>query len=189
MLAAGLVGFLVIAHPMPGAHAADFARWVSVLSTRALLIGALLLLGRRGSPARRAALIGAAAAIVWSIDTSFVKATTDALQRYGWAGVFLHWPVYALVACGILGETLVQIALNVGPLSASQPPLLIVEPVFGIVAGIQLFGEEINTGFWAVTGEVASLGIMAAGVLLVTRWSPPDLAPDVMAQREAERHR
>jgi hypothetical protein len=185
LLLIGLVGFLLIARPMPGAHQADAARWAFVLGTRALLVGALLVLGRHGSPRRRAALIGAAAAIVWSVDTSFVKATTVSLQKYGWAGVFTHWPVYALVACGVLGEILVQITLHVGPLSASQPALLIVEPLFGIVAGIQLFGEQITTGALAITGEVLTLALMAAGVLLVTRWSPPDLAPDVLAERRA----
>jgi putative transposase len=46
----------------------------------------LVVAGQRGSPARRAGCIGAAAAVVWSVDASFVKQFTDTLQLHGFWG-------------------------------------------------------------------------------------------------------
>ena len=99
-------------------------------------------MSRWGSPARRAALLGASAALVWAIDAAFVKAATDTLATDGWSGVLLHWPVYAVVVSGVGGTFLLEAAFAAGPLAASQSALLIVDPMASIAMGLQLFGEQ-----------------------------------------------
>ena len=56
------------------------------VGTRGLAVAALLLLARRGSPGRRAALFGAATAVVWSVDAAFVKQSVDVLASAGVPG-------------------------------------------------------------------------------------------------------
>ena len=174
LLCAGLIGFLVAADPREGhGHPLRSAGWwrSGVVARRSVL----LIASRWGSPARRAALLGAAAALVWAIDAAFVKAATEVLAHQGWSGLFLHWPVYAVVVSGVLGTVLLEAAFAVGPLAASQSALLIVDPLASIALGVELFGEQLNSSPVAVTLQVISLICMFAGVVLLSRWAPPEM--------------
>jgi hypothetical protein len=133
----------------------------------------LVLLARTGSPARRAALLGCAAALVWAIDAAFVKAATDLLSHSGWTALLVHWQLYAVVASGVLGTVLVEAAFTAGPLAASQPALLIVDPLASIALGIELFGEQLRTSPSALAVSAGGLAIMATGVVLISVWAPP----------------
>ncbi len=174
LLCAGLGGFLVVANPQEGHGHPTFAKWVVALGSRGIVIAALLVLSRWGPPARRAALLGASAGLVWAIDAAFVKAATEVLARDGWSGLFVHWPVYGVVATGVLGTVLLESAFTAGPLAASQSALLIVDPLASIAIGIELFGEQLRSSPVAIFSEVVLLGAMFIGVVLLSRWAPPD---------------
>ena len=145
------------------------------MGSRGLVVVVLLFLSRWGSPARRAALLGAAAALVWAIDAAVVKAATEVLAHHGWGGLFLHWPVYGVVVTGVLGTILLESAFAVGPLAASQSALLIVDPLASIAIGIELFGEQLRNSPGAIALEVLFLIAMAAGVILLSKWAPPEM--------------
>ncbi len=173
----GLGAFLAVAHFHGATHAPKTTEWAAVLAVWGLAAAALLLVGRRGSPARRAGCIGAAAAVVWSVDASFVKQLTETLQQHGFLGAFDHWPLYALVISGILGAVLTQAAFNAGPLSASQTALLIVDPLASIILGVLIFGERLDSTAPAVIGALSALLVMCAGIVLMSRWAPPSMEP------------
>ena len=175
LLCAGLFGFLVVAHPEEGHGRPTPAAWAVALGSRGLLIVVLLVLSRWGSPARKAALLGAAAALVWAIDAAFVKAATEVLAHEGWSGLFEHWPVYAVVASGVLGTVLLEAAFAAGPLAASQSALLIVDPLASIAIGIELFGEQLRSSPAAIALQVLFLGGMFVGVVLLSKWAPPEM--------------
>ena len=145
------------------------------VGSRGLLVVVLVVLSRWGSPPRRAALLGAAAALVWAIDAAFVKSATDVLANDGWGAIFLHWPLYAVVASGILGTVLLESAFAVGPLAASQSALLIVDPLASITIGIELFGEQLRSSPAAIVLQVLFLIGMFGGVVLLSRWAPPEM--------------
>jgi hypothetical protein len=173
----GLGGFLAAADFHGGTRVPGAVEWAVAVVVWGFVAAILVVVGQRGSPARRAACIGAAAAVVWSVDASFVKQLTDVLQLYGVLGVFVHWPLYALVVTGILGAVLTQAAFNVGPLSASQPALLIVDPLASIVLGVLIFGERLDSTVPALFGAACALLVMCAGVVLTSRWAPPSMEP------------
>jgi drug/metabolite transporter (DMT)-like permease len=173
ILCAGLFGFLLVARPQEGHGHPSVAAWVVALGTRSTVIVVLVLLSRWGSPARKAALLGAAAGMMWAIDAAFVKSATDALATYGWIGMFAHWPVYGVVFSGVAGTFLLEAAFAAGPLSASQSTLLIVDPLASIVMGVELFGEQLASSPVAVVFEVTFLLVMFAGVVLMSKWAPP----------------
>jgi len=175
ILCAGLFGFLVAARPQEGHGNPSATAWVVALSTRGTVIAVLVLLSRWGSPARRAALLGAAAGMMWALDAAFVKAATDALAADGWIGMLAHWPIYAVVVSGVAGTFLLEAAFAAGPLSASQSTLLIVDPLASIALGVELFGEQLSSSAVAITFQVVFLGVMFAGVVLLSRWAPPSM--------------
>jgi len=169
----GLAAFLAIASPSPGSHKPTAGQWILSVGVRGAAVLVLLLLTRWGSPARRAALYGAATAMVWSVDAAFVKQTVDVLAHDGLPGVLTSWPLYAMIGTGVLGTALLQGAFAAGPLAASQSTLLIVDPLASIWLGIELFHDQLNTGLGYVLGAVAAFAVLAAGVVMLSIWAPP----------------
>lgn len=178
----GLAAFLVLASPSEGTHVPNAGQWILAVSTRGLAVLVLLALSRYGSPARRAALFGAATAVVWSVDAAFVKEAVDTLARGGMLGLLTHWPLYAMIATGVLGTVLLQGAYAVGPLAASQASMLIVDPLASIALGIELFHEQLNTGSGYLLGAVVSLAVLGAGVVMLSMWAPPVMTTDELAR-------
>ena len=179
ILCVGLFGFLVVARPQEGHGSPSVLAWVVALSTRGAAIAVLVVLSRWGSPARRAALLGAAAGMMWAIDAAFVKSATDTLAADGWVGLLVHWPLYAVVASGVAGTFLLEAAFAAGPLAASQSTLLIVDPLASIAMGVELFGEQLASSSVAIAFQVAFLLVMFSGVVLLSRWAPPSMEAHV----------
>jgi len=172
-ICAGLGAFLVTAAPGEGDAVPGAGAWLMAVLTRGLAVGVLLLLARRGSPGRRAALYGAATAVVWSLDAAFVKASVDTLAHGGLLTLITSWPLYAMIVTGLLGMALLQAAYAVGPLASSQASMLIVDPIASIVLGAELFGERLRMTPGYAAGSVLALLVLAAGVIALSVWAPP----------------
>ena len=175
LLCTGLFGFLIVARPQEGHGSPSAQGWIVALASRVAIIIVLLVLSKWGSPVRRATLLGASAALVWSIDAAFVKEAADTLARDGWGGLLLHWPVYAVVVSGVVGTLLLEAAFTAGPLSASQSALLIVDPLASITIGIELFGEQLSNSPLAIALQAIALVVMFVGVVLLSMWAPPTM--------------
>jgi drug/metabolite transporter (DMT)-like permease len=174
---ASLGVFLAMAEPSGGHAEPTTGAWLSASLATAGTAGLLAVLGRRGSPARRAALLGASASVLWALVAVFIKATTDTLAEFGVGGMFTHWPVYALAGAGLAAELLNQAALHLGPLSVSQPVIVIVDPIVSIALSVWIFGETFSEN--AATLAVASLAFatMCAAVIVLTRTAPATMDP------------
>ena len=83
--------------------------------------------------------------------------------------------MYAVVVSGVIGTVLLESAFAVGPLAASQSALLIVDPLASIAIGIELFGEQLNNSPAAIVLQAAFLVAMFAGVVLLSKWAPPEM--------------
>ncbi len=92
----------------------------------------------------------------------------DEINR-GWGHVFLSWPPYAMAGAGLVGVFLAQNAFHVGPVTASQSALVIVDPLVSIAIGIGLFGDHVQTGGGRLIGEILAMMVLFAGVLSLTR--------------------
>jgi drug/metabolite transporter (DMT)-like permease len=93
------------------------------------------------------------------------------------------WPVYAFIAATITGAVLQQGALHVGPLSVSQPLLVIIDPFASIILSVWLFGERFTNSPAKVAIAVVAFAVMAMGVVMLTRTAPQDLTPSKPARK------
>src|SRR5215467_7898354 len=177
-----LAVFLIAAEPSGGHPVPDTKEWLSAVLVFGGAIVVLTALGRTGSPVRRAAVFATAAALTWAMEATFLKAATDTLTAFGIPGMLIRWPVYALIGAGIAGTVLEQAALHVGPLSVSQPMLVIVNPLASIILSVWLFDERFTNSPAKITVAVLSFAVMAAGVTMLTRTSPQDLRPSEPAR-------
>jgi hypothetical protein len=121
---------------------------------------------------KRAALYGTASGIVWALFATFVKSVTDEAGADGVLAVLTRGAIYGLVVAGIVGTVLTQAALHYGPLSVSQPLMVIVNPLVSIVLGIWLFGEHFDGGSAKILFGAMGFGAMALGVVFLARTAP-----------------
>ena len=177
-----LAVFLVAAEPSGGRPVPDTKQWLSAVLVFGGAIVVLTALGRTGPPTRRAAVFAIAAGLTWAMEATFLKAATDTLTAFGIPGMLIRWPVYALIGAGIAGTVLEQAALHVGPLSVSQPMLVIINPFASIILSVWLFDERFTNSPAKVTVAVLSFAVMAAGVTMLTRTAPEDLRPSEPAR-------
>jgi len=177
-----LAVFLIAAEPTGGQLTPETKQWLSAVLVFGGAIVVLTALGRTGSPMRRAAVFAVAAGLTWAMEATFLKAATDTLTAFGIPGMLIRWPVYALIGAGIAGTVLEQAALHVGPLSVSQPMLVIINPFASIILSVWLFNERFTNSPAKIAVAVLSFAVMAAGVTMLTRTSPQDLRPSEPAR-------
>ena len=176
----GLAVFIVASEPTGGRTTASTSEWFSAT----IVLGAVTLFmvaaAHWGTPASKAALYGTATGIVWGLEASFIKSMTDVLAQYGFFGMFEHWPVYAVIGGGILGNFLMQAALHQGPLSVSSPLMVATDPVVSIVLGVWLFDEQFTDHPLRIALSALGFATLALGIWQMTKYEPttePALSP------------
>jgi hypothetical protein len=175
----GLVMFLIMTSPHGGKFLPASSAWTVPSVVCVAVVLSLVTLAQRGSPARRAALFASATAIMWALEATFIKATTDTISSLGFAGMFTRWPVYALIVGGIAGLLCEQAALHVGPLSVSQTFIVIVDPVASVALGTWLYGERLHHDALHLSIGVAAFVVMCTGIIALTRTAPATMKADV----------
>lgn len=174
----GLATFLIAVSPSGQALVPSTSTWTGPVALSAGGAAVLVLGALRGSPSRRAGLLGAATGVLWALEATFIKATTDVLASSGIVATLERWPFYAFVVGGVLGLFCEQAALHVGPLKVSQPFIVIVDPVLSVVLGVWLYSEHLRAGL--VVNLVGWLGfvVMCGGVVSLNLSSPSTMTPE-----------
>jgi drug/metabolite transporter (DMT)-like permease len=170
--------FVAMSEPQGGTTAPSGATWIAATLATVALAGVLAVLGMSGSRRRRAALLGSATAAMWALVATFIKTTTQTLSQVGVAGLFAHWPVYALALAAVGAEVLYQMALHVGPLSYSQPFLVIVDPIVSIALSVWVFEETFTADTLRVALAAVAFAAMCASVAVLTQTAPATMTAD-----------
>ena len=182
-----LAVFVVAAEPRGGYPTPASHHWLTALLACCAGAGVLAILARWGSAGLRAALYASAAAVMWALVATFIKATTDTLTEFGVAGMFTRWPVYALALGSVTALFLQQAALHVGPLRASQPFLVIIDPIVSIALSVWLFDEQFTDNAAALAMAATAFAVMCAGLVLLTQTAPATMNADLPDHSEAAR--
>lgn len=166
-LAVGLVVLLVSLRPGGGdALDADSTNWVVGATVTLGLLVVLMTLGARSRGAGRAVLYGMAAGAGGGFVAVIAKTMTEALGRGGFGEVLVTWQSYLLVPAAPLAFLALQYALGAGRLLASQPGLVLGNPVLASCWGVGLLGERVRGGV-ALLGGSAGAVLMIIGVFLL----------------------
>jgi hypothetical protein len=179
---ASLSVFLAMSEPQGGTQYPESSDWATGAWGAVGLAAVLALLGMRGSVVRRTALLASAAAVMWALVAVLVKTMTDTLTEFGVGGMFAHWPVYALAGAGLGAEVFHQTTLKVGPLSVSQPLLVIVNPIVSIALSVWIFQEYFVADAARLAVGSAAFAAMCGSVFLLTRTAPSTMSSQGAAQ-------
>jgi drug/metabolite transporter (DMT)-like permease len=181
---AGLTVFVIAGQPGGGHLTPASKHWFTAVLACCACAGILAVLARQGSPSLRAALYGSASAVMWALVATFIKATTDTLTQFGVGGMFTHWPIYALAAGSVAALFLMQAALHVGPLRASQPFIVIVDPIVSIALSVWLFNEHFTSDGAVLALAAAGFAVMCAGVVVLTQTTPATMKADMPSDKQ-----
>lgn len=165
-VSAGLGVLLAIGAPTAGKSTMPASLWILItLCCWGAALAMVATARRLPHAATQASLLAGAAGILFGLQ--------DVLTRYCLnllTGDFVHlalsWQPYVLLVTAIYGLTLTQSAYEAGPLPAALPPLVLFEPIAGMLIGVFAMNERLASSPVALGVEGA-----AAAVMLVGAWS------------------
>jgi drug/metabolite transporter (DMT)-like permease len=173
LVVAALAGFLAIANPSGGRSEVSLSRWVGAGIACVAVCAPLSLLGRHGPASRRAALLGAAAGILFALSAALTKSVVDELHL-GVAHVITNWEPYALCGIGYVSMTLNQLALNTRALAATIASSTALDPIISVALGLALFDEHLHASGLQAAGAFVALAAALLGVAVLARAEVPD---------------
>jgi drug/metabolite transporter (DMT)-like permease len=172
----GVAAFLVISRPSGGRNDAPLLHWLAAGAPIAAAAALLLLAATRRRPALKAALVGAAAGLMFGLGAALTKATVDRLE-HGPLALVLDWHLYAVIAVGYASMTLIAAALQTRELAPAIATSMSVDALTSIVLGATLFGEAIRHTPAAIAGSVAALAVMFGGLAVLAAAQPAEPKP------------
>ncbi|QYJ04621.1 DMT family transporter [Nocardioides panacisoli] len=135
--------------------------------------GAVVLLAASGGvrrPTGRAFLLGSAAGILFGLMAVLMAASAEHVAAHGVVSLAPTWLPWALVACGLSGVTINQVAYRTARLSASMPALNVVNCLLALGFGYLVLHETPGHPALAVAGAAVALPAMAWGLWQLSRW-------------------
>lgn len=162
---AALALFLLVADPGAAPSAPGQARLFLAVGTCALAAGVVAALSRAARrPATRAAALGVTSGVLFGLMAVLVDATQLWLRAHPVGALPLTWLPYAVVACGVGGLAVNQVAYSAGPLSASMPVLNVTNCLLTVAFGVTVLGETVDTSPTTLAIAALCLVVVAHGL-------------------------
>jgi len=115
-------------------------------------------------PVGAAFLLGTAAGLLFALMAVLIKAVQLHQAEHGLVTIATTWLPYALVACGVGGVAVNQLAYRSARLSASMPVLNVVNCLVAVGFGHAVFGESLTSGPGATAVAAVALSAMTWGL-------------------------
>ena len=187
-LVAALVGFLAVSGASSPritgpAQAADRAPTIALASGAVVTVVLCVLLAPRARRTTAAAMLGVAVGVTYACTAALIKSGSNVALSGGLLALVSSWQLYLLVAAGLTGLALSQLAFRTGPLRASLPAIATIDPLLSIALGVLVYDEHLRSGPVAVLGEIACLLLLCASAFYLSRLRGVQEAPERGAAR------
>lgn len=168
---AGVAGFLAVGQPLGGRTQASVGILLPLAAGLVVVVGGCLAVAARNRNLRPLAL-ALACGVSYGVAAALTKLVTAEFGG-GPAQVFTSWPIYAFAVVGPAGFILGQDALQQGRfLAPVQSIISAADPIISIAVGIGWLDGRLRSTPGAIAGEVVSLMLMTAGIVLVAHHTP-----------------
>jgi hypothetical protein len=184
----GVAGFLAIGQPSGGSTQAPSGILPPLAIGIVVVTGGCLAVAARNQTLGPLAL-ALACGVNYGVAAFLIKLVTSEFGG-GPGQVFTNWPIYVLAVVGPAGYILNQDAFQQGTLLAPvQAIISAADPVISIALGIGWLGVVLRGGPANIAGEVVSLLLLTAGIVMTAYHNPSGLpgsdgsagAPDRLA--------
>lgn len=120
-------------------------------------------------PTARAFLLGCASGVLFGLMAVLIEACELYQQAHGTVALATSWLPYALVAAGVSGVSVNQLAYRSARLSASMPVLNVVNCLLALAFAYLVFHETPRHDVLAILVSLGSLAAMAWGLWMLAR--------------------
>jgi drug/metabolite transporter (DMT)-like permease len=169
---AGVGCFLAIARPHGGHNTVSFTTFLPLALVLAAVVVGCLVAAQLGPRQVRPLWLALACGIDFGVNAFLLKLVPNTLSA-GFSDPLKQWPLYAIVITAPTSFLLNQGAFQAGTLIS--PVLAIIttaDPLVSISVAYAWLGETITTTPLALSGELLSLIVMAAGIYALARRAP-----------------
>ena len=168
----GVVGFLAIGQPSGGSTQAPLSILPPLAIGIVVVVGGCLAVAARNRTLQPLAL-ALACGVCYGVAAFLIKLVTFEFGG-GPAQVFTNWPIYVFAVVGPAGYILNQNAYQQGTLLAPvQAIISAADPIISIALGIGWLEVRLRGGPLATAGEVISLLLLTAGIVMTAYHVPP----------------
>lgn len=169
--AVGVAGFLAVGQPSGGTTHASLSTLPALVTLLVVTVGGCLAVGSRRHGLRPLAL-ALACGVCYGVAAFCVKLVTSE-TGHGPGELFTDWPIYILLVVGPLGYLLNQAAFQQGRfLAPVQAIITAADPVISIALGIVWLNVTVRGSPLDVAGQVISLLVMIAGIVMAAQHAP-----------------
>jgi drug/metabolite transporter (DMT)-like permease len=163
---AGIVLFLSVGAPSGGTTNPSASEWWTACLVTLGLVLSIGRLGQRRTGSTRALLFGAAAGFGFALQTSVTKVFVTQIGG-GLLALLANWSVYVLILSAVAGFVLQQSALKTGALAPAMASSNSVTLFAGVVLGITVFDETLQSGGGNLVPAIIGLGLAVVGVFVL----------------------
>ena len=162
----GLAVFSLVGDPAGGRSNAPGWKWAIALTIVTAGCVTLLSLARGAPAARRAALYGIAAGVLFGTSACLAKPTVEML--HDGVTVLLHWEFYAMAVAGVTAFVLQQVSLGIGRLATSVATVSVSNPIVAVIIGVTLFAENLAEPTWHQVVAFCGLVVALLGAVAIS---------------------
>ena len=170
----GVAGFLAIGQPSGGRTQVSFGILPPLAIRIVVVAGGCLAVAARNRNLRPLAL-ALACGVCYGVAAFLIKLVTSEFGG-GLGQVFTNWPIYVFAVVGPAGYILNQNAYQQGTLLAPvQAIISAADPIISIALGIGWLAVRLRGGPADIAGEIVSLLLLTAGIVMTAYHVPSDL--------------
>ena len=176
----GVAGFLIAGRPSAGHGDLGFGVLIPLVIGVVVVVGGCLVVAAR-KPNLRPLALALGCGVNYGVAAFSIKLVTTEFGG-GAAQVFSNWPIYVLAVVGPVGFILNQNAFQQGTfLAPVQAIITTTDPVISIALGVLWLGVVLRSSPADIFGQVVSLLLMTAGIILIARVAPQSAGPTASA--------
>lgn len=164
----GIAVFVTFAKPEAGTDSASNAKWALAIGVVALLCAIAIFLGYRFTGATRAALLGVSGGLINGLVAPLTKGTI-ASANGGLGALFGSWLIYVTLIAALLGVLFPLMAFRAGPITASFPAVMSLNPIVATILGVYLFDETLAGGVVNIVVMAVSAVVIFVGIVWLSR--------------------
>lgn len=164
----GIAVFVTFAKPEEGTDTAANSQWAIAIALVSVACAVAIFLGYRVHGAGRAALLGVAGGIINGLVAPLTKGTI-AVAADGVGALFGSWLIYVTLIAALLGVLFPLLAFRAGPITASFPAVMSLNPIVATILGVYLFEETLAGGVVNIVVMLMSAVVIFVGIVWLSR--------------------
>jgi len=164
----GIAVFVTFAKPSSGTSSAPNSRWAIAIAVVIGLCALAIVVGYRFTGGTRAALLGVSGGLINGLVAPLTKGTIDSAAD-GLGALFSGWLIWVTLIAALLGVLFPLLAFRAGPITASFPAVMSLNPIVATLLGVYLFGETLQGGAINILLMVISAITIFVGIVWLSR--------------------